>query len=101
VPTPEQGGERYVLRLYISGMTPRSTQAVLTLRLVCERYLQGRYELEVIDIYQQPALARSEQIVATPTLVKKLPAPRRCLIGDFSNEDRVLAGLGLRAKGRT
>jgi circadian clock protein KaiB len=88
--------ERYVLRLYITGMTPRSTEALATIKAVCEEHLHGRYDLEVIDIYQHPALARDEQIVAVPTLVKKLPVPLRRLIGNLSAKERVLLGLDLR-----
>jgi circadian clock protein KaiB len=90
-----QEKEPYVLRLYITGMTPRSTEAFSSIKAICEKHLQGRYDLEVIDIYQQPALAREEQIIAAPTLVKKLPAPLRRLVGNLSREDRVLAGLDL------
>jgi circadian clock protein KaiB len=89
---------QYVLRLYVTGMTPRSTQAVATIKSVCEEHLAGRYDLEVIDIYQNPVLARDEQIIAAPTLVKKLPAPLRRLIGDLSDTERVLLGLDLRQK---
>ena len=88
----------YVLRLYVTGMTPRSTEAFASIKAICEERLQGRYELEVIDIYQHPQLAIDEQIIAVPTLVKKLPAPLRRLVGDLSNEDRVLLGLDLRRK---
>ena len=91
-------GERYVLRLYVTGMTPRSTEAFATIKALCEDRLQGRYELEVIDIYQHPQLAIDEQIIAVPTLVKKLPAPLRRLVGDLSNEERVLLGLDLRRR---
>ena len=87
--------ERYVLRLFVSGMTPRSTRAVQNVRSICEKHLQGRYDLEVIDIYQQPTLARGEQIIAAPTLVKKSPAPLRYIIGDLSSTERVLRGLDL------
>lgn len=89
----------YVLRLYITGMTPRSTRALAIIRAICEEHLRGRYDLEVIDIYQHPALTRDEQIVAVPTLVKKLPVPLRRLIGDLSHTERVLMGLDLRATG--
>ncbi len=89
------GTERYVLRLYVTGMTPRSARAVGNLRAICDEYLEGRYDLEVIDIYQQPVLAKGEQIVAAPTLIKKLPLPMRRIIGDMSNRDRVLLGLDL------
>ena len=90
--------EHYVLRLYVTGMTARSTEAFASIKAICEERLQGRYELEVIDIYQHPQLAIDEQIIAVPTLVKKLPAPLRRLVGDLSNEDRVLLGLDLRRK---
>jgi circadian clock protein KaiB len=85
----------YVLRLFVTGMTPRSTRAVEKVRAICEEYLRGRYDLEVIDIYQQPALATGEQIIAAPTLVKKLPLPLRRVIGDMSSTERVLQGLDL------
>jgi len=90
--------EEYVLRLYVTGLTPRSTQAIATIKAICEEHLASRYDLEVIDIYQQPTLARGEQIIATPTLIKKLPLPLRRLIGDLSDEERVLLGLDLRRK---
>jgi circadian clock protein KaiB len=86
---------RFVLRLYVTGLTQRSTRAVEAVRSICETHLQGRYELEVIDIHQQPALARSEQIIAAPTLIKSLPLPLRRIIGDLSSTERVLVGLGL------
>lgn len=86
----------YVLRLYVTGMTPRSTEAIARTRELCDEYLAGRYELEVIDIYQQPKLAKGDQIIATPTLIRKLPAPLRRLVGDLSNKERVLLGLDLR-----
>ena len=87
--------EQYVLRLYVTGMTPRSARAVENLRTVCDEYLEGRYDLEVIDIYQQPALTKGEQIIAAPTLIKKLPLPMRRIIGDMSNRDGLLLGLDL------
>ena len=89
-------GERYSLRLYVTGMTSRSSRAVDNLKAICDEYLEGRYDLEVIDIYQQPALAKGEQIIAAPTLIKKLPLPLRRVIGDMSSTDRVLLGLDLR-----
>ena len=89
---------KYVLRLYVTGMTPRSSRAIATIKSICEEHLDGRYDLEVIDIYQHPMLARDEQIVATPTLVKKLPKPLRRFIGDLSDEERVLFGLDLKQK---
>jgi circadian clock protein KaiB len=85
----------YVLRLFVTGMTARSSRAVMNLRIICDEYLEGRYELEVIDIYQQPALTKGEQIVAAPTLIKKFPLPMRRIIGDMSNRDGVLLGLDL------
>ena len=88
-------GKRYVLRLYTSGSTPRSACAIRNLKRICEARLHGRYDLAVIDIYQQPLLAHDDQIIATPTLIKEEPAPGRILIGDFSRDDRVLAGLSL------
>jgi len=87
--------ERYVLRLYVTGMTPRSARAVRNLQAICDQYLSGRYDLEVIDIYQQPVLTKGEQIIAAPTLIKKLPLPMRRIIGDMSNRERVLLGLDL------
>ena len=88
--------ERYVLRLYVTGLTARSTRAIENLRALCDEHLQGRYDLEVVDVYQQPTLASGEQIIAAPTLIKKLPLPLRRIIGDMSNKDRVLLGLDLR-----
>jgi circadian clock protein KaiB len=85
----------YLLRLYVTGMTPRSTEAITRIKAICEEYLENRYELEVIDIYQQPVVARSEQIIATPTLIKKLPLPLRRLVGDLSDKQRVLVGLNI------
>jgi circadian clock protein KaiB len=88
--------ERYLLRLFVTGMTPRSTDAIAKLKTICEGQLEGRYDLEVIDIYQQPELARQEQIIAVPTLIKELPLPLRRLVGDLSDRERVLVGLGLK-----
>lgn len=90
--------ENYLLRLYVTGITPKSTQAIANIKKICEEYLAGRYELEVIDIYQQPVLAKDEQIIAVPTLIKKLPLPLRKIIGDMSDTDRILLGLDLRTK---
>jgi circadian clock protein KaiB len=86
---------RYVLRLYVSGMTPRSTEAINNLKEICDEHLKDRYELEVVDIYKRPEVTSADQIVATPTLVKKLPLPLRKLVGALSNEERVLVGLDL------
>jgi circadian clock protein KaiB len=94
-PVEGAAGERYILRLYVAGMTSRSARAVENVRAFCEKHLEGRYDLQIVDVYQQPALARSEQLVAAPTLIKKLPLPLRRLIGDMSNEDRILVGLDL------
>lgn len=88
--------EKYVLRLYVTGMTERSAQAIDTIRSICKERLGGRYDLQVIDIYQYPKLAQDEQIIAAPTLVKRLPLPLRRFIGALSDRDRVLLGLDLR-----
>jgi circadian clock protein KaiB len=90
--------EEYVLRLYVTGTTPKSLRAIKNLRQVCEEHLQGRYVLEVIDLYKQPVQATEDQIVAVPTLIKQLPEPLRKIIGDMSDTERVLAGLNLRPK---
>ena len=90
------GASRHLLRLYVTGTTAGSTRAIQQVRRVCDEHLEGRYDLEVIDIYQLPALAKNDQIIATPTLVKVLPAPLRRLIGDLSNLDRVLFGMDMR-----
>jgi circadian clock protein KaiB len=87
--------ERYVLRLYVTGMTPRAGRAIRNVRAICDEHLEGRYDLQVIDVYQQPVLAIEEQIIAAPTLVKKFPLPLRRIIGDMSQRDRVLDGLDL------
>ena len=89
---------KYVLRLYISGSTSKSSLAVENIKRVCEQHLKNRYDLEVIDIYQQAHLARDEQIVAVPTLIKRIPLPLRRLIGDLSNNENVLLGLGLNTR---
>jgi len=86
---------KYLLKLYVSGATPRSTRAILNLKAICEKYLPGAYNLEVIDIYQQPALAKDDQIIAAPTLIKQLPPPLRRFIGDLSQTEKVLFGLDL------
>ena len=88
---------RYVLRLYVTGTTPHATRAIGNIRKICEEHLQGRYDLEVIDISQRPTLAAGEQIIAAPTLIKKLPLPLRRFIGDLSQTERILLGLDLRA----
>jgi circadian clock protein KaiB len=85
----------YILRLFITGMTPRAGRAIESVRSLCDEHLDGRYDLEVVDVYQQPALAKDEQIIAAPTLIKKFPLPLRRIVGDMSNRDRVLVGLDL------
>ena len=87
---------KYILRLYITGSTSRSVLAITNLKKICEEYLEGRYELEVVDLYQKPSLAKGDQIIAAPTLIKKLPLPFRRIIGDMSNKEKVLLGLDLR-----
>ncbi len=87
---------QYQLRLYIAGASPRSSRAIANVRRICEEHLAGRYDLEVVDLYQHPVLSRGEQIVAVPTLIKRLPAPLRKFIGDMSDTDRILVGLDLK-----
>ena len=94
----EKSKETYVLRLYISGLTPRSQTAIKNIKKICEEHLNGRYDLEVIDVYQKPVLAKGEQIIAAPTLIKKLPLPLRRFIGDLSDSEKILLGLDLRPK---
>jgi circadian clock protein KaiB len=94
----EQGGKHYVLRLYVAGMTPKSTLAITNIKKICEDHLNGRYTLEVIDLYKDPALANGEQIIAAPTLLKKLPLPLRKFIGDMSSTEKIIVGLDLRPK---
>ena len=89
----------YLLKLYITGTTPSSTKALVNIRKICEEHLHGRYNLEVIDISQHPTLAEGEQIIAAPTLIKKLPLPLRRFIGDMSQTERILLGLDLRKLG--
>ncbi|HXU92437.1 MAG TPA: circadian clock KaiB family protein [Gallionella sp.] len=89
----------YVLRLFVSGATRRSTLAIENIRKICDTELQGHYTLEVIDIYQQPELTKRYQIIAVPTLIKSLPAPIRVLIGDLTQKEKVLVGLNLNSKG--
>jgi circadian clock protein KaiB len=89
----------YILRLYISGASPKSTKAINNIKRICEQYLPGQYELEVVDIYQQPRLAVEAEVVAAPTLIKRLPLPLRRLIGDLSNTRQILQRLGLVREG--
>jgi circadian clock protein KaiB len=98
-PKPEEDRrEKFILRLYITGSTPRSSRSIINVRAFCERFLLGRCDLQVVDLYQQPELAREEQILASPTLVKKFPLPLRKIVGDFSDQARVLQGLQLTAE---
>ena len=90
--------EQYVLRLYVAGINPRSSAAIRSITELCEQHLKGRYELEIIDIYQHPTLARGEQIIAAPTLIKKLPVPLRRFIGNLADKEKILVGLDLRPK---
>jgi circadian clock protein KaiB len=92
--------EKYVLRLYVTGLTPRSTRAITTVRDICEQHLHGNYELEIVDVYQQPGRVSRDQIFAIPTLVKCEPAPQRFVIGDMTDRQRLLFGLGLPLEGR-
>ena len=87
--------ERYVLTLYVTGATAGSLRAIANIKAICEQYLKGRYQLEVVDVYRRPARLRADQIVAVPALIKKLPAPLRLLVGDLSRTEQVLQGLGL------
>lgn len=89
------GSERYVLRLYVSGATPKSLRAIQNIKKLCEVRLKDRYDLEIIDIYQHPGLVAEDQIIAAPTLLKRLPLPVRKLIGDLSGTENVLLGLDL------
>lgn len=89
-------GARYVLRLYVTGTTRNCERAIVNTRNICEEHLQGRYDLEIVDLSQRPALAEDEQIIAAPTLIKKLPLPLRRFIGDMSQTGRILLGLDLR-----
>lgn len=93
---PEPAEENWELRLYVAGKTPRSLAALANLKKYCEEHLQGKYTIEVIDLLVQPQLAEGDQILAIPTLVKKVPEPIRKIIGDLSNEEKVLVGLNIR-----
>ena len=95
---PKPKSKEYVLRLYIAGTSSKSIRAVANIKEICESSLKNRYDLEVIDIYQQPVLMKGEQIIAAPTLVKKLPLPLRKFIGDMSDTERILVGLDLRPR---
>lgn len=90
--------EKYLLRLYVTGQTGRSLKSIENLKRLCEKHLKGRFDLEVVDIYQQPALASEGQMIAAPTVIKLLPPPLRRLVGDFSDQHRVVLGLDLKVK---
>lgn len=94
-PRTRKNDVTYVLRLYITGSTPRAKAAIVKIKSFCEEHLKDHYRLEIIDIYQQPSFAKEEQIIAAPTLVKKLPRPLKRLVGDFSKTERVLSALDL------
>ena len=89
-------GAEYILRLYVTSSTPRSLKAISNLKKLCDEYLPGAYELQVIDIYKNPDAARDAQIIAAPTLIKRLPAPLRRFVGDLSNTQKLLIGLDIR-----
>ena len=93
----DTGDQLFVMRLFVTGASPNSTRAIANLKLILENYLKGKYELEIIDIYQQPEKAEFEQIIALPLLIKKSPGIERRLIGDMSNTEKVLRGLGINA----
>jgi circadian clock protein KaiB len=95
----EPNADRYILKLYVTGRSPRAQRAIDNLRRLCKDELEGCYELEIIDILEHPQLAEDERILATPTLVKQLPPPLRRVIGDLSSTDKVLLGLDLRPRG--
>jgi circadian clock protein KaiB len=91
-------GEKYLLRLYVAGQTPKSLAAITNLKKVCEEHLAGNYEIELIDLLKSPQLAKGDQILAVPTLVRRLPEPLKRIIGDLSNSERVLVGLDIKGK---
>ena len=93
----ETGGDKWLLRLYVAGQTPKAITAYANLKKICEDYMNGNYEIEVIDLLVNPTLAKDDQILALPTLVRKLPEPMKKIIGDLSNVERVLVGLDIRA----
>ena len=96
--TQSPEGQTYSLRLYVAGQTPKSVLAFTNLKQICEDHLRGRYEIEIIDLLENPQLARGDQILAVPTLVRRLPEPIKKIIGDLSNTERVLVGLDLRVR---
>jgi circadian clock protein KaiB len=98
LPADEPSTSQWKLRLYVAGQTPKSLQAFANLKTICEDHLPGEYEIEVIDLLKTPQLAKGDQILALPTLVRRLPSPVRKIIGDLSNTERVLVGLDLRPR---
>jgi circadian clock protein KaiB len=99
--TPVVDTETFLLRLYVAGQTPKCMRAFANLKRICEEHLAGRYHIEMIDLLQNPQLARGDQILAVPTLVRRLPEPMKKIIGDLSNTERVLVGLDLRPTPRS
>lgn len=95
---PQENGDRWILKLYVAGQTPRCITAFANLKQICEQHLAGRYSIVAIDLLENPQLAKGDQIFAIPTLVRKLPVPVRKIIGDLSNTERVLVGLDLRQR---
>jgi circadian clock protein KaiB len=93
---PEPGKDVYILRLYVAGQTKRSLAAFANLKKICEEHLQGRYRIEIVDLFEHPQLAKGDQILAIPTLVRQLPPPLKKIIGDLSNTEKVLVGLDIR-----
>ena len=94
----QNGSEKWELRLYTAGQTPKSVAALANLKRVCEEHLSGNYSIEVVDLMKNPRLAKEDEIIAIPTLVRKIPAPLRRIIGDLSNTERALVGLQLRQR---
>jgi circadian clock protein KaiB len=94
----EMGKQKYLLKLYVAGITPQSKKAIENITQICEENLKGRYDLQIVDIYSNPTLAKGEQIIAAPTLIKKLPLPLRRFIGNMSDKEKILVGLDLRPK---
>src|SRR6185369_14066847 len=95
---PPDDTKAYVLRLYIAGQTPKSVLAIANLKEICETHLQGQYDIQIVDLLENPQLAQGDQILALPTLVRRLPEPIKKIIGDLSNTERVLVGLDLRVR---
>jgi circadian clock protein KaiB len=94
----ENDSETYILKLYVAGQTPNSLAAFKNLKIICEKYLAGRYSIEIVDLLKNPKLAKGDQIIAVPTLVRQLPEPLRKIIGDLSNTERVLVGLDIKSR---